>query len=157
MAKITEIMDEVKFVAHKDATVGEVVQNLSDQKLTWIPIVDDDNKLLAYITDGDIVRYISHKKPRFFDYGELIAIEVDEESFESKVQGLLDVPVMKIASKKRNIFAEIDQEIDEVADMFRHEQVRLVAVLDKGRVVGVVKESDIVRYILSTMLPKSKT
>ena len=153
MTKITEIMHEVRFTAHKDATVGEVIRQLTDERIGWIPIVNDEKKLLAYITDGDIVRFISHKRPRFFDYGELIAIEVDEEPFESKIKGLLDVPVMKVAGMKRNIFAEVDQGIDEVADMFRHENVRLVAVLDSGRVVGVVRESDIVRHILLTLLP----
>ena len=135
MSKITEIMDPVLFTARKDATVGEVIKQLTDKHIGWIPVVDDDKKLLAYITDGDIVRYITHKRPRFFDYGEMIAIEVDDESLESKVMSLLDAPVMKIANKKPNIFAEIDQDIDEVADMFRREHVRLVAVLDGERVV----------------------
>ena len=154
MSKITEIMEPVRFTANKDATVGEVIRQLTDKHIGWIPIVDNDKKLLAYITDGDIVRYITHKRPRFFDYGEMIAIEVDDESLESKVMSLLDAPVMKIANKKPNIFAEIDQDIDEVADMFRREHVRLVAVLDGERVVGVVREADIVRHLLVTFLPK---
>jgi CBS domain containing-hemolysin-like protein len=41
----------------------------------------------------------------------------------------------------------------EVADMFRQEQMHLIAVLDEGSVVGVVREADIVRYILMTFLP----
>jgi|GEM_PF-6747464 len=156
MAKITEIMEKVRFTAKKDATVGEVIRQLTDGHVGWIPIVDDDKKLLTCITDGDIVRYIAHKRPRFFDYGELIAIEVDEEPFETKIKGLLDVPVMKIANRKRNVFAEVDQEIDEVADMFRREQVRVISVLDNGRVVGVVHEVDIVRHILVMLLPESE-
>jgi len=155
MAKITEIMIKVRFTVHKDATVGEVIKQLTDGGVGWIPIVDDDKKLLAYITDGDIVRYIAHKRPRFFDYGEMIAIEVDEEPLEAKVKGLLDVPVMKIANRKRNVFADVDQDIDEVADIFRREQVHMVAVLDKGRVVGVVHEGDIVRHILRMLLPEN--
>ena len=155
MAKITDVMEEVRFTARRDATVGEVIRQLTDGNIGWIPIVDDENKLLTYITDGDIVRFISHKRPRFYDYGELITIEIDEEPIESKVEGLLDVPVMEIASKKRNVFAEVDQEIDDVADLFREENVRQIAVLDEGRVVGVVRESDIVRYILVTMLAKN--
>jgi predicted transcriptional regulator len=152
MAKITDIMHEIRFTADIDATVGEVIRQFSDEHIGWIPIVDSDRKLIAYITDGDILRFITHKRPRAFDYGELIAVEVDEESFESKVKTLLDTPVMKIAGKKPNIFAEVNQEIEEVADMFRHESVRLIAVLDGGRVVGIVRESDIVRHILMTLL-----
>ena len=153
MAKITDIMIPVSFKAHKNATVREVIRQLVDGHIGWVPIVDDDNKLLTYITDGDIVRYVSNKRPRFFDYGEIIAIDVDDQSYLDKFKGLLDTPAINIANKKHNIFAEVDQDIEEVADIFRREQVRLVAVLDKGRVVGVVREGDIVRHILLTLLP----
>ncbi|MDR3364840.1 MAG: CBS domain-containing protein [Clostridiales Family XIII bacterium] len=155
MAKIAEIMEKVRFTSRKDATVGELIRQLADGQIGWIPIVDDDKKLLAYITDGDIVRYISHKRPRFFDYGELIAIDIDDEPFESKIRGLLEIPVMKIAGKNQKISADVNQEIGEVADLFRHEHVRQIAVLDGGRVVGVVRESDIVRHILVTLLPET--
>lgn len=157
MTKVTEIMERALFTTHKDATVGEVIRQLAHERIGWIPIVDDENRLLAYITDGDIVRFISHKRPRFFDYGEMIAVEVDEESFESKIQALLDMPAMKVAGragKKRAVFAEVDQGIDEVADIFRNENVDHIAVLDAGRVVGFVRESDIVRHILVTFLPE---
>ena len=154
MAKITEIMEPVRFTAHKDATVGEVIKQLTDKHIGWIPIVDSDRKLLAYITDGDLVRFISHRRPRLFDYGEMIGIDVDDEPLESKIRTLLDMPVMKIANKKHNVSAEVYQDIDEVADIFRHEQVRLVAVLDRGQVVGIVREADIVRHLLLSFLPE---
>jgi len=156
MKKISEIMLPVRFLAKKDATVGEVIKQLTDVKIDWIPIVSDDDKLLAYITDGDIVRFISHNRPRFFGYGELIAIDVDDESIESKIQSLLATPVMDIASKKHILSATVDQDIEDVADMFRQEHVNMVAVLDKGRVVGVVRESDIVRHILLLILHEDK-
>ena len=155
MAKITEIMEKTRFTAKKDATVGDVIRQLTEGHVGWIPIVDDDNKLLAYITDGDIVRFISHKRPKFFDYGEHIAIDVDEETFEAKAKSLLSTPIMDIATKKHKVYAKVDQDIDEVADLFRSENVRLVAVLDEGRVVGVVREPDIVRHILEAFLPAS--
>ena len=154
MNKITEIMEAVRFTASKDATVGEVIKQLTDEQIGWIPIVDDDKKLLAYITDGDIIRFISHKRPRSYNYGEHIAIDVDEESFESKVNSLLNIPIMEIANRKHKVFAEVDQDIDEVADLFRSENVQFVAVLDEGRVVGVVREGGIVRHVLAKFLDK---
>ncbi|GHU63518.1 hypothetical protein AGMMS49983_07150 [Clostridia bacterium] len=152
MAKIVEIMRKVKFWARPDATVGEVIRELANSKINWIPIVDEEMHLLGYITDGDIVRYIAHKKPRYFDYGEMIAIEVDEDTLEDKIKGLLDVPIREITGKKK-IYATVDQEIDEVADLMKKEGVRQVAVLADGRVVGVVGERHIVRHILTMLLP----
>jgi len=154
MAKITEIMRHVCFTTNKNNTVRDVIKQLADEHIGWIPIVDDDNRLLAYITDGDIIRYISKKRHRFYDHGDLIAIEADEEAIESKVRSLLDIPVIEIAGKKNNVYATVDNEIEEVAEMFRQGHLRLIAVLDDKKVVGVVNESDIVRHILLSFLPE---
>ena len=153
MAKIIEIMDKILFFAHPDATVGEVIKELADARIGWIPVVDDDMHLLSCITDGDIVRYIAPRKPKYYDYGELIAIEVDEDTFEDKCKGLLDVPISDVISRKK-IYASVDQEIDEVADLMKKERLRQVAVLDGDIVVGVVRERDILRHILTMLLPK---
>jgi CBS domain-containing protein len=155
MAKIVEIMEKVRFTTRPDATVGEVIRELANGRIGWIPIVNDEMNLLGYITDGDIVRHIAHRKPRYFDYGELIAIEVDEDTLEDKCKGLLDVPIREVAGKKK-IYANVDQEIDDVADIMKKEHIRQIAVLDGGRVVGVVKERDIVRHILTMLLPHEK-
>ena len=153
MAKIYEIMDKICFFTRPDATIGEVIKELVDAQIGWIPVVDAEMHLLSYITDGDIVRYIAPSKPRFYNYGELIAIEVDEDTFEDKCKGLLEVPISKIISKKK-VFAKVDQDIDEVADLMKKEHVRHVAVLDGEKVVGVISEKDIVRHILTMLLPK---
>ena len=153
MAKIIEIMDEILFFTHPDATVGEVIKELADARIGWIPVVDEEMHLLSYITDGDIVRYIAPRKPRYYDYGEMIAIEVDEDTFEDKCIGLLDVPISEIISRKK-VYAKVDQDIDEVADLMKKEHVRQIAILDGKKVVGVVRERDILRHILTMLLPK---
>jgi CBS domain-containing protein len=156
MSKIAEIMEKVRFTARFDATVGEVIKELAAGRIGWIPIVDEEMHLLGYVTDGDIVRHIAHRRPRYYDYGEMIAIEVDEDTLEDKVKGLLEVPIRDIAGKKK-IYAKMDQEIDEVADIMKKEHIRQVAVLDdKKIVVGVVRERDIVRHILTMLLPHEK-
>ena len=153
MAKIIDIMDKILFFAHPDATVGEVIKELADARIGWIPIVDEDMRLISNITDGDIVRYIAPRKPKYYDYGELIAIEVDEDTFEDKCKGLLDVPIRDVISRKK-VFANVNQEIDEVADLMKKERIRQVAVVDGDKVVGVVRERDILLHILTMLLPK---
>lgn len=152
MARIIDIMREVLYTTHPEATVGEVIRELADAGIGWIPIVDDDMHLLGYITDGDIVRYVAPRKPVFFDYGSIVAIDVDEDTIEEKCKGLLEVPISKIVGKKK-IYATVDQNIVDVADIMKKEHIRTVAVVDGGKVVGVVKESDIVRHILTMLLP----
>ncbi|MDR1815391.1 MAG: CBS domain-containing protein [Clostridiales Family XIII bacterium] len=153
MTKITEIMESVPYTCRADATVGDVIRQLADAHVAGVPIVDAENRLVGYITDGDIMRYISPRKPQVYTWCEMMPIIVeDDDPVEDKARNLLDRPVIEIASKKK-IFAEVDWDVSEVADLFRREKVKKIAVLEEGRVVGVISESSIIRYLLTKILP----
>ncbi|MDR0519646.1 MAG: CBS domain-containing protein [Clostridiales Family XIII bacterium] len=157
MAKITEIMETVPYTCQDTATVRDVINHLTDVQVEGVPIVDAEGRLAGYITDADIIRFISHKKAKIYDLGDMMPVVVDDESLEEKVHGLFNTPVMDIATRKK-VYATVDHEIDDVADIFRKEQVRKLAILDKdskdGKVIGVVTRSMIIRYILSDLMPE---
>ncbi|MDR1796864.1 MAG: CBS domain-containing protein [Clostridiales Family XIII bacterium] len=152
MTMVTEIMEKVPYTCPAGATVGDVIRQLANVQVTGVPIVDGDMRLVGYITDGDIMRFIAPRKPQVYSWCEHMPILVDDDPVEEKMQVLLDKPVLEIASRKK-IYAEVDWDISEVADLFRREKVKKIAVLDGGRVVGVVTESAIIRHILQKILP----
>jgi CBS domain-containing protein len=152
MTKIHEIMETAPYTCQSTDTVGEVIRQLADAQIAGVPIVDEQQRLVGFISDGDIMRYISHKRAKIYDWGELMPVIIDEDPFEEKVKELLTKPVIEIASKKK-IYAEVDQDIDEVADLFRREKVKKVAVLSGDKVVGVISHSSIIRHILTMILP----
>jgi len=155
MTKITEIMETVPYTCRDTATVGDVIRHLTDVQVEGVPIVDGDQRLVGYITDSDIIRFIAHRKAKIYDWGDMMPVVIDDESLEEKMRELFETPVLDIATRKK-VYATVDQEIDDVADRFKKEQVRKLAVLDggkDGKVVGVVTRSMILRYILSNILP----
>ena len=150
MPKITEIMKPVTLTADMDVTFGEVVKYFTDEQIGCIPVINEEGRPVAYLTDRDIIKFVAHERPRCFQCGDHFAIEVDEEDIDSKAGNLMSTPIMEIAGKKNMVFAKAEQEIEEIADMFRQESLHIVAVLDGERIVGTVSESDIVRYVLIT-------
>jgi CBS domain-containing protein len=152
MKKIRDIMETIPYICPQTATVKEVIQQLADVQVGSLPIVNEENRLVGYISDSDIIGYIAHEKPKLFDWGEMIFLTVDDDPLEEKVRDLLEVPVMNIANKKK-IFAEVDQDLDEVADLFKKHNIRKIAVLEDDKVIGVVTRTTILRYILTLMLP----
>jgi CBS domain-containing protein len=155
MAKISEIMETVPYTCGDRSTVGDVIRHLMDVRVEGVPIVDGGGRLVGYITDSDIVRFIAHRKAKIYEWGDIMPVVIDDESLEDKVRGLLETPVLDVATRKR-LYAVVDQEIGDVAEMFKREQIRKLAVLDAdgrdGKVVGVVTRSMILRYILSNIL-----
>lgn len=156
MPKIRDVMETVPYTCPHTATVRQVIRQLADVQVGGLPIVDEKMRLVGYISDADITSFVAHKKPQVFDWGDMMPVIIDEEPIESKVQELLDANVMQVANKER-IYAEVDQELDEVADLFKEHRIRKVAVLDGDKVVGVVTRTTILRYILTMMLPDGES
>jgi DHA2 family lincomycin resistance protein-like MFS transporter len=155
MAKISEIMETVPYTCRNSATVGDVIRHLVDVRVEGVPIVDERGRLAGYITDSDLMRFIAHRKAKIYEWGDIMPVVIDDESLEDKVRGLLETPVLAVATRKK-LYAVADQEVDEVAALFKKEQIRKLAVLDAdgrdGRVVGVVTRSMMLRHILSNIL-----
>ena len=155
MTKIVEIMDTEPYVCHMDSTVGDVIRKLTDVRVSGVPIVDAGMRPIGFITDIDIIRFISHNRPQVYDWGEHLPVMVDESSPEEKLRALLNEPVSEVASSKI-VCVETSWNVDEVADHFKQEKVRKMAVLEDGKIVGVITRSAILRFILSEILPSEE-
>ena len=153
MQTVRDIMEKDPYKCGRDATVGDVIKHLSDSQISGVPIVDEQNKLIGFVTDVDLMRYITHKKPQLFDWGNIAPVIIDDESVEDKMRGILSVPALDIVSKKKH-FVDADMELDEVADLFKEEHVLKMAVVENGKVVGVVGRSAVLRQLLSNILPE---
>ena len=152
MKTVAEIMDE-PYTCNANATVRDVIRQLADAGIAGVLIVDNEMRLVGFISDGDIMRFLSQSKPQVFAWGgEFMPLLIDEDSVESKLSGLLDKPVLEVATRKK-LYAEPDWGLDEAVELFRRERVRKVAVVENGRVVGVISRSLIIRYLLKLVLP----
>jgi predicted transcriptional regulator len=149
MATIKKIVEYEPYLCHHKATVRDVIKQLADVEVRGVPIVDDEGKLVGYISDTDILKYIAKHRPKFIDWGGMMPLFIDEDPMVEKINDLLDTPVMEIARKKKIAIAD-DWEIDEVASLFHEEGMKKLAVVDDDdKVVGVVSRSSLIRYFLS--------
>ena len=152
MPKIKEIMEGEPYTCRMDSTVGDVIRQLTDVRVSGIPIVDDQMHPLGFVSDIDLLRFVTHNRPVVYDWGEHLPVVLDEESPEDKLRSILGAPVSRIAASKIAC-VEADWEIDEVADYFKREKVRKIAVLENNKVIGVVTRSAVLRHILHEILP----
>src|SRR4051795_9507262 len=80
--------------------VGFVIEKFIEYGISGLPIVNDRNEMVAYISDGDIMRYIG--KHDDLVIGTLFFSKVyrgDLEEFEERVIRIMDLNVMEIAKK----------------------------------------------------------
>lgn len=113
---------KVFFCNSKDY-ISEVSEKLHENNVGSI-LVKENEKILGIITVNDILRQISKKK---FNY-------------ELRAKDIMSSPV---------VMAHKDLEIDDLVEEFnKHKKVsRLVLVDDKDRVVGIVRDIAVFKYL----------
>ncbi|MDR0851053.1 MAG: CBS domain-containing protein [Clostridiales Family XIII bacterium] len=153
MQKARDIMEKNPYICREDATIGDVIKQLFDSQISGVPIVDGRNKILGYVTDVDLMRYVTHEKPKVFSWGDMTPVIIDDEPISEKMRDILSVPALSIANKKRH-YVDADLELDEVADLFENERVLKMAVIENDQVVGVVSRSAVLRQLLANILPE---
>jgi CBS domain-containing protein len=143
--QVHEIMIRHVFKVKESDTVRTVIEKFIDHRISGLPVVNDRNEIVAYISDGDIMRYIGKHEDRIIDSVYYINfIRGDDEEFEVRTRKLLDLNVLEIA--KRKVYkVSWDTEIEDVAAILGKKQIKKLPVERNGVLVGIVSRGDVIR------------
>ena len=70
-------MDRDVYTVHESATVGDVLRVLVDKKASGVPIINDEKRVVGFISDGDIMKFIAKQDPRIIDMTSFITVWYD--------------------------------------------------------------------------------
>lgn len=141
-------MNKEPYYVHDTDTIRVVAQILAANKTSGVPVVDAGNKVVGFISDGDIMKYIGRNDSAVLDATLMLYRVPDNESFVCRVADLLDMNVMRIATKGA-ISVRADSLLDDACRVMADKRIKKVPVVDEsGALVGSLSRSDV---ILSTM------
>ena len=123
MLKAKDIMTKHVISVSEDTPIFEAVELLATNKVTGIPVVNDDLALVGILSEQDILRlFHTHEEERDKPVGDFMtqpAIYFDENEF-----------------------------LPEVCDCLINNPFRRVPVTSKGKVVGIISRRDLIKHIL---------
>ncbi|NMA02275.1 MAG: CBS domain-containing protein [Clostridia bacterium] len=154
--KVSEIMEKDVYFCHVSSTIGDVLEIMVEKKVSGLPIVDDNSHVVGFISDGDIMKYIGKQRPRTVDAYTYMFILYDEKSFEQKIEDLINLNVMSIATKKV-VSVKASSALDEAANILGDKKIKLAPVVVDDKLVGIISRSTITRYIVGNYLRIRKT
>ncbi len=132
-------------------SVGFVIEKFIEYGISGLPIVNDRNEMVAYISDGDIMRYIG--KHDDLVIGTLFFSKVysgDVEEFDERVIRIMDINVMEIA--KKNVHkVSWDEEIENIAALLGKKQIKKLPVEKNGVLVGIISRGDVIRSTFKSL------
>lgn len=124
----------VKIITLKRDDDLETAEHLfKKHKIRHIPVVDGD-AIIGMLSYTDLLRI------SFAD-----AVDEDEENIESLVYNMFTIEQVMA---KNVVTVTSDTSIKEVAEILAKKEFHALPVVDKGRLVGIVTTTDLIKYLL---------
>ncbi len=150
--EVRRIMSSPVFTIKKDATVREAAKVMAAHRVSGLPVVDDDERVIGIISESDLVQYaqkiraVPVRDPWSFWVWPYVEIS-DLAVFRRGLEEISKTPVHEIMTKDVITVPE-NKSLDEVAKLMVSKRINRVPVVDDaGRARGIVSRADIVRYM----------
>ena len=152
---LESIMKRDVFTLPSNATVAEAMKLLVDKHISAAPLVNAEGKAVGFVSDGDIMRYLSKRSTMMMDPVVMIMQTVDadggNQDFARKLDELMGMQALSIGAKGI-IGVDVHADLPEVCRVLGENHLKKVPVLDDGQVVGVINRSDITHYSMEQYL-----
>ncbi|MBL4952834.1 CBS domain-containing protein [Neobacillus sp. OS1-32] len=150
--KAHEIMlTDVHKVKQSD-TVRTVIEKFIEYRISGLPVVNERNEIVGFISDGDIMSYIGKHEDRVLDnFYYSFVIKGDLEEFEDREKRLLNLNVMEIA-KKKVIKVSWNEDVENIAAILGKKHIKKVPVERNGVLVGIISRGDVIRSSFKALL-----
>jgi CBS domain-containing protein len=143
-----QIVEEFPVVAATSNAL-EAGRLMAERRLPGLVVTDTDGKPLTILPASQVVRLLV---PTYVQDDPSLAGVLNESMADRIADAIGDKPVSAILPKPLPTMAKVkaDDNIVEVAAVMAHEHAPLVAVVDKGRLIGVITASRLLEVALNT-------
>ncbi|MFZ3115146.1 MAG: CBS domain-containing protein [Syntrophales bacterium] len=138
--EVKEVMTKNVFKVKRDADLHEAAQLLADNRISGMPVVDDENRVIGVISEADLLVLVGMKKGHTFkDILHNILGDPLRSVTGGRVGDFMSTPALTIgpAEDIRNAAAILDAR-----------RIKRLPVVDvDGTLIGIIARADIVRTI----------
>src|SRR5512139_87596 len=139
--KVSEVMTIDAVSVNEDADIEEAIRLLSGHRVSGLPVVNNENRVMGVITEADILSVMGMKRGHTFKdiVARLLGEPVPGNKAGRTVRQVMTSPA---------IITTPDASILEVAGILEERRIKRLPVIDAGGVlVGIVSRADIVRVV----------
>jgi predicted transcriptional regulator len=145
--KVRDIMTRDLTAVHKDNTMREVVNILANQPYSGVPVIDEHNKVIGFISVKDVL--MSEFPERISKIGTFklqdfmnLARQLDYIG-ESKVVNFMSVNPITVTE---------DEPVRQVVDLVVDKGLKIIPVVRDGVLVGLVERIELCRAYMDNRM-----
>jgi CBS domain-containing membrane protein len=138
---VREVMTKNVVKIRADADFTEATNLLSENRISGLPVVDEEDRVIGVITEGDVLSMAGLRK---------------EHAFKDIIRHILGEPLSRPKESRRlrdvmsspAVTTGPDADIRDVALTLNEKRIKRLPVVDEqGRLIGLISRADIVRVI----------
>lgn len=137
---LPQLMKKNVYTVNGNDNLTAVLKMLTEKKISGVPVVNDNNDLIGFISDGDILRFLAAEHPLYVNPSSLMTMDFDE-----KLQKLMHSKVRDIA-RKSVITVNLSDNLGTVCHVLSDNHIKKAPVLYEGAMVGIINASNITKY-----------
>lgn len=138
--KVKNIMSRKIFTVTPCTLLKKVVEILNTKRISGLPVVNKENKLVGIVSEKDILRAMY---PSYAEFYEDSSNTRSSELFEKKSQDILNLKVSQIMQKNIKVINDSATVMEACSTLLAYQIRRLPVVNKKGSLIGIVSQGDV--------------
>jgi CBS domain-containing protein len=149
---VRDVMSRHPISVGPDATLLDALVLMRGQKVSGLPVVNEDGKLVGVLSQRDVARALKTAGgiPEVTGLFDLLMFGLSEESGVSVqvLRRILEETTVRDAMSSPPIAIPSDASLELAAEVMRENEINRIPVLRGDRLVGIVTRNDLVRALV---------
>jgi CBS domain-containing protein len=144
--KARDVMVSPVITVKPDASVKDVAKLLLERRISAVPVVDDQGKLVGIVSEGDLLHRAESETERHRPWWLLVLTSDDElaaDYIKEHGRKVADVMTTQV------ITAGPDTPLHEIARALERYAIKRVPIVKDGQLVGIVSRANLIQAVAS--------
>ena len=153
--KIQGVMTKKVITATPGETVKDVVNKLSKNNISGVPIVDDENRVVGMVSESDILQILKNKSRKLsliFPSSHALGMTFEESiDFRELREVMIEVQNYKVEEVMNRDVTTVGPEktIAEVSNIMVQNNINRIPVVKRDKIIGIITRGDIIKGLSS--------
>lgn len=146
MPTLQSIMKTDVYTVRDTDTLISAIQFMVDKKISGMPVLDETDSVVGFLSDTDIMRSLSRITP-VFGHGYAMPIIPENRAFAHKLDDLKKLTVADVA-RQDFVTVDINDDLGNVCTKLLESHAKKAPVMSNGKMIGIINRSNITKFAM---------